>query len=145
MRLPESRQIGEHHYAVMPLPAGMGLRVFAQVMKTAGPALAGIRDLRSLKVGDMASVFGDLIQSIDGDVLVDVCAKLAPMTTFDNGNSLAKVFDLHFQGDYLSLFEWLKFSLEVNYGPLLVGLMARVKAPEGSATPAPSQSKSQDT
>ncbi len=141
MRSPEVRTIGEHTYSVTPLPAGVGLRVFALLMRVGGPALANLKSLAELQSNGLA-ILAHVIENVDGELLVETCAKLAPYTTLDNGQSLVKCFDLHFQGDYLSLFEWLKFSLEVNFGPFFSGLLARVKAPSGSAAVEPQPSRS---
>jgi hypothetical protein len=140
-----TRTIGRHAYNVTQLKAKQGNAVLVRLAKVAGPPLAALfaggdksqadaLDRISLDgLGAALSSFASVLSEADLDWL---CVTFADCTTVETEPGAVKplrgIFDLHFAGAYLDLFEWLAFCLEVNYADFFGALVARAKA----ATPA---------
>lgn len=130
----QSRVIGAATYHVVPLPASKSLKVMARVLKMAAPSFGDVASLR-----EAASAVGTLLSGVaadlDEDAIAFVCAELAAVTQVEREagkrTPLAPIFDEHFRGDIVGLFEWLKFAAEVTYGPL--GEWLRAQAPKPAA------------
>lgn len=119
------KQIGEHTYEVTTLGAKMGLKVGMRLTK----ALARGTELEELKAGGI-TVMGAITKAFahilialpeeDFDFIVSTFAQSTVVVLSDEQRpSLAKMFDLQFAGRYEDFIEWLKFCVEVNYGPLV--------------------------
>jgi tail assembly chaperone len=118
------KQIGEHEYDVAMLPAKLGLKTLARLGKTVGPAFAG----------DLAGA----VRSLDPDEILSLAQVFAEHTCVDLGGGrspqLWQVFDVHFQGKYAALIEWLIFAVETNYADFLSEAGAKVASIEAKAT-----------
>lgn len=127
----QTRRCGEYEYEVTPLPAGKALQVLRRLGKSAAPALAklGETDAKSVDLGKLGEALEELLASLTDDDVAFVNRALAEQTLIVDGDArppLAKQFDEHFRGELGAWAEWLKFSLEVNYGPLVRVLGASV-------------------
>jgi hypothetical protein len=127
----QTRQCGEYEYEVTPLPAGKALQVLRRLGKSVGPAIAkiGEMDAKSLDLGKLGEALEELLTTLSDDDVAFINKTFASATTIVKGDArpeLGSQFDLHFQGALGEWFEWLKFSLEVNYGPLVSALGASV-------------------
>jgi len=134
-REPQQKTINGVLYEVTPLGASKGLQLFTRVARVVGPGLERVTSLEDAS-GAVLAALGTLAENLDADNLEAICRLLADSTMARvNGKELAlgAVFDAHFAGDLGSLFEWLKFGIEVNLGPLLAALGARVRRHVASA------------
>lgn len=129
MREPQSTTIGAWRYSVRPLPAGQGLALMARLSKMLGPGVA------ALVSGDGGGAIGralsGLLERVNPEEVVEIARHLAATTEVSQPGgkvpaSLAEVFDVHFAADYMAMMEWMKFALEVNFGPFVEGLRARL-------------------
>lgn len=126
-----SRTIGDVTYHVVPLAAGAALRVMTRVLKMAAPSFGDVASLR-----EAASAVGTLLsgvaESLDDGAVEYICAELAKVTQVEAApgkrQELAGMFDEHFRGRIVELFEWLRFAAEVTYGPLVEKLRAQATA-----------------
>lgn len=139
MREPVDRDILGTTYRVTPLPAGRGVRVMARIARTLG-LLAG-------KSGDFAkepseaifALVAEAAEHLDPAALDATIRDLVEFSwTVSPGKlvHLKDCWELHFQGDYLALFEWLAFALEVNFAPLLEGLKGKLASAGRAASAA---------
>ena len=129
MREPQRITVGAWVYSVRPLPAGAGLALMARLARMAGPGVAGL--LEGGGGGAIGRALAGLLERVSPDEIVEVARQLAATTEVSQPGgrapaSLAEVFDVHFAGDYLSLVDWLRFALEVNFGPFVAALAARL-------------------
>ena len=143
MREPQQTTIGAWRYTVRPFPTGTGLALMWRLARMLGPALAAlIRGAEGVE-GAIGSSFNALVDRVTPEELTEIARQLAATAdVVQPGGSqpaaLGEVFDLHFAGDYLALFDFLRFALEVNFGPFVEGLRRRAAArkPDAGAAPA---------
>jgi hypothetical protein len=129
MREPQRTTIGAWVYSVRPLPAGAGLALMARLARMAGPGVAGL--LEGGGGGAIGRALAGLLERVSPDEIVEVARQLAGTTEVSQPGGrapaqLSEVFDVHFAGDYLALVDWLRFALEVNFGPFVVALATRL-------------------
>lgn len=136
----QERIIGDVIYHVQPLPAGKALvmsrRLVALIMPVLGEsaAFAGRDKTATVTMADlvgMSRIVDGIIDGMDDAAVMYLYETLAPTTQAQYGGkkvSLEKCFDVHFQGRLLECFLWLKFCLEVNFGPLVARLLKEVEA-----------------
>jgi len=141
----QTKAIGPFEYEVLPLPAGVSIRLMTRVLKMGAPAFAEVSSLR-----DAASAVGTMLAAglaeLDEEIVMFACGELAKVTQIvvDGGArkiALSGVFDEHFRGRVPDLFAWMRFAAEVTYGPLgeaLKGAMGAVPEAAEKPTPAPS-------
>jgi len=137
MREPERKEIDGKVYEVTPMPTSKGLSVMQRMAKAAMPAV--LKAARGETGGELVAV-ADLVESLASDDLPAIAKIFAEHSMVGDGESMVKlsgVFDVHFAGDYLALFEWLTFAAKVNFGPLLDGLKRRAAQRAASAVAAP--------
>lgn len=130
--------IGNNTYKVTALGAIKGRAVFIMLLRLFGATADG------LKKDTLLSALQDLAKNLTDADLTFLCDTFAKVTDVQlpDGRSprLADVFDLHFSENYLEMFEWLAFCLEVNFSSFFRGLAERL-AKDGSAKqPAASRS-----
>lgn len=143
MRTPEKTTIGGLAYEVAPLPAGKAIRAAAALMKMAGPAFGKIAGGGGDPATALTDLLGGLADRIDGPEADALLRTLAEETQAqprggrpDARIQLSTQFDEHFRGDVVGLFEWARFALGVNFGPLFGALTAAAPAAsDGSAAP----------
>lgn len=129
MREPQRTTIAAWVYSVRPLPAGPGLALLARLARMLGPGVAGL-----LEGGGGAAIgraLSQLLERVAPEEVVEIARQLAATTEVSQPGgrapaSLAEVFDVHFAGDYLALVDWLRFALEVNFGPFVAALAGRI-------------------
>lgn len=136
--LPEqSREIGGLVYRVQPLTVRKSLQVMTRVLRMAGPGFGDVAALEDAadKMGALIGAASVLSGELDEAVLLFLCESFAEVSKVDLAPAkvlpLGTQFDDHFRGNLPDLFEWLKFAVEVTYGPLvpwLRGIAAKAKA-----------------
>ena len=137
----QERVIGGVTYKVFQLGALTGRAALVRLVKLMGGALSGDRR-------DVGSIIAKVAESLSESDVAYFCDLFAPQTTVTTapGKSpkLDTIFDLHFAGKYMELFEWLRFCVEVNFGNVFTGLasaVARVSekgtAAQSSESPSP--------
>jgi hypothetical protein len=95
----------------------------------AGPGVAGL--LEGGGGGAIGRALAGLLERVSPEEIVEVARQLAATTEVSQPGGrapaqLSEVFDVHFAGDYLALVDWLRFALEVNFGPFVAALAARL-------------------
>jgi hypothetical protein len=138
MREAQTKDINGRRYAVLPLAAGPGLKLFTKVGRLVGPALEKVTTLGQARTAIFAA-FGMVLERLDENDLDQIARVLAKESKVQGEKGMIPldgVFDEHFRGDMGSLFLWLAFALEVNFGPLWDALGLRRAAPDGSAAAA---------
>lgn len=127
------KRIGDVTYQVTQLPAPSGRRLLVRLYKVLGPAIAAaLRGLpessESLSLGNLqTAAIGDamleLAQTLTEDELDHVCEIFSQHTLFsrepEKWQPLKVEKDLHWSGNFLNMFKWLAFCLEVNYSDFL--------------------------
>lgn len=158
--LPEqSRTIGGLVYTVQALPTRRALQVMTRVLKMAAPGFGDVASLERAAehLGALVGTLTALLGELDEAVLLFLCESFAEVSKVEiaPGRPIAlagPAFDEHFRGKLPDLFEWLRFAVEVTYGPLVPWLKsiaakataeAQAKraadaAKSGPAAPAPS-------
>jgi len=136
----EIRQIDGFEYEVKPLPTGIGTKLLLKFIKLAGPvlgeALSGVGDLNAASAaGGAFRLLADTVKEDDLEYFRTTLGSktriLEPGSVDKNGEPLwialtpAKQ-DTHFAGNYIVLFDWLRFAMEVNYGSFFAELMRRM-------------------
>lgn len=134
----ESREIGGLVYTVMPLPTRKALQVMARVLKMAAPGFGDVASLERAAehMGALVGTLTALLGELDEAVLLFLCESFAEVSRVETapGRRLSlggAQLDEHFRGKLPDLFEWLKFAVEVTYGPLvpwLKSIAAKAKA-----------------
>jgi hypothetical protein len=129
----QSKRCGDFELEVTPLPAGKALQVARRLGKTVAPALTKLSalDTKSIGLEGLGEALQELFNGLSDDDVSFVNKAFAEGTTIIDGDArapLARQFDVHFQGALDAWWEWMRFSLEVNFGPLVKGLGASVGA-----------------
>ena len=120
MLSPKDKVINGRTYSVTPLSAVKGRSLLVKL----GPTLAaGMAALASKDVTAATKIF----ETLDENLLTYVCDTLAPSTqvTVDGRTdplNKTGLQDQLFQANYLEMFQWILFCLEVNYSDFLRGL-----------------------
>jgi GTP-dependent phosphoenolpyruvate carboxykinase len=129
----KTKVIGAHTYTVRTLGAITARGVFVRLVKTVGGALAG---------GTATGALVKVLESVSESDLAYFCDVFAAQTTVAaQGKAgatvqqpLASIFDLHFAGRMLDMFQWLKFSVESNYPDVFLALASAVQREEANVT-----------
>lgn len=125
----KKKRIGAFTYHVTQLDAKSGSRALLRLLKIAGPALeAGEK-------GGETAAGTKLVEMLSEKDFDYFCELLAGQTTVTGGSydedaepALDNLFDQHFASNYLDMFAWLAFALEVNFGSFFVGVVAKLAA-----------------
>ncbi len=134
MREEKTKQIGASTYMVRQLPATQAQRLFVRLSKLVGPAIAELTG--NGKAGIKTAAVHVFAQLNESDV-EDITKQMAKMSEAD-GKPLHLIFDHHFTGKHAELWQWLLFSLEVQYQDffdVLRGLFDDAGAAQASASP----------
>ena len=124
MRGAVDRVIEGTTYRVVPVAAGIGNKVMLRLGKVGAPALFTLLASPKSTAGAFAAAIPGLVRALDlltDDDMDFLCKSFAAETQFGDGSKmrpLAAAFDEHFRGNYAAMFQWLRFSMEVNFGPL---------------------------
>lgn len=134
----ESREIGGLVYTVQALPTRRALQVMTRVLKMAAPGFGDVASLERAAehMGALVGTLTSLMGELDENVLLFLCESFAEVSRVEisPGKRLAlggAQIDEHFRGKLPELFEWLRFAVEVTYGPLvpwLKSIAAKAKA-----------------
>jgi hypothetical protein len=130
----QQKAIGNAVYVVTPLPAGAALKMAARIARIIAPVISEVSSMTEVK-GALGSALVDLIEALDDATVEYLYTTLAPSTRVMIGGAsldLGAVFDEHFRGRVLECMEWLKFSLEVNFAPLVESLLKEASAEEAT-------------
>lgn len=123
----QMRRCGEHEYEVTPLPAGKALQALRRLGRAVGPAAAqlGALDSKNAALDALGKALEIAFDGLSDDDVAFLNRTFAEATAIVDGDGrapLARQFDVHFQGALDEWWEWMRFSLEVNFGPLLKAL-----------------------
>lgn len=113
-----SKIINSNEYKVTQLPATKGSMVFVRLIRAFGPTLAAL----SGEGFNLAAALETLKEN-DIEALCKEFRKYSYVN--DKYLDLNEVFDFHFAGKYLEMFQWLLFCLEVNYADFLDAIKAK--------------------
>jgi len=138
LELVDVQAVGGDHAPAGDPAIHAHLRFLAEALAAnAGPGQAAELD-------DFAEHFDDRMRAAQ-EVLGDVLEQLEDATAFEAESQfgdgakmlpLGPAFDEHFRGSYVALFQWFRFCMEVNFGPLWTwgkGLIPAAPDTEGSA------------
>jgi len=128
----KTKSIGGKNYEVYELGAKKGRQVLTRLLRHLGPAVGAMGDTKGDAEAKTLAGLGKLVESLteaDVDYFCDTFAAVTSVEMEGRMPLLSDVFDLHFKADYLNMFKWLAFCLQVNFGSFLAGL----GGPEGLA------------
>ena len=126
----QMKQIGGRHYRVTQLGAAKGTKLMVRLFKLLGPPvsqfLSGVaKDGKAVNIADIqmesvSEAVMELSQLITEDEMEHVISTLSRVTQVsDDGKqgwgSLDEIRELIWAGNYIEMFKWLAFALEVNY------------------------------
>lgn len=138
-----SKAIGNHTYRVRQLGAGEGRKALIRLVKILGPVFAPLLEgsgkvgagwsFLETKASDVGRAFEVLAERLSDQDLDYFCATFGVCTELEWPDGRAKPLtlqeqELHFAGDYLAMFKWLAFCLEVNYSGFFQSSSALVGA-----------------
>lgn len=136
-------EVGDYRYRITKLTAGVGKQGLVRLMRVVGAGLEalpnGVSDVESLEDSDTIKIAGRVIQGLevqDVDYFCDVFkGSTVILLDDDKEPKLSSVFDLHFAGRYMEMFQWLGACLMFNYGDFLEGIrvMMRSRKRQGNA------------
>ncbi len=138
MRPPQTKEISGTKYTVTPLATSAGLKMLTLLLRVLGPSVKDIKSFGDMKTAVLAGIgsLAERLEDVDVQTIVHTLAGSTKVGTDPNKQPLlSAVFELHFAGDYLPLFQWLAFALEVNFGSFFRELVAKgeiAEAPAGS-------------
>lgn len=124
-----SKQIGEFTYEVTTLGAKLADRMLLKLGKSVGPVFLAAAGAESLRADSFSALSED-----DYDWVVEKLARATDVQMGDKAPSLWSIYDLHFAGKPVEKLEWLRFAVEVNFGPFFLAIMARVAAKKAADT-----------
>lgn len=112
-------EIAGTRYEVTQLGVKAGQRVIRRLAKVVLPLM-----VMAQEGGKGLSDIGGLLDHLsdeDVDYLCDTFAATTKMRAAAGGEltPLTKVYEVHFAGKYIELFQWLRFCVEVNFGSFL--------------------------
>ncbi len=143
----KTTRIGAHSYKVTQLDAVVGRRVFTRLFKIAGPALAKLENGIDEKA--LGAALTELVTRLEPADVDHFCDTFAEVTEVSGGKytkaapQLDTVFSVHFAANYLEMFQWLAFCLQVNFSSFFVGIgqlfgqLAAARAASSSISPTP--------
>jgi len=141
-REAQDRAIEGTTYRVKPIAAGIGMKVQLRLAKVGAPALLTLLASPPAAKGAWFAALPSIVRMFDllSEEDVDyLCKSFANESQFGDGAKmlpLGPAFDEHFRGSYVALFQWFRFCMEVNFGPLWTwgkGLIPAAPDTEGSA------------
>lgn len=122
-REPQTREINGHTYTVQMLDGSDSWKLLLKLTKMLGPSLGklvgsgsinAIMDMDIGKSGIVAEAIDAFVTNVSEKELGEVIEKFKKNTLVDN-KPLAPVFELHFQGDAITIMKWLVFALQAQY------------------------------
>lgn len=145
----QRRTIGDFEYEIPPLPTSRFLTALTRLGKALGPGLEGLLDgpaappanapedpatpAAATGVGKaLASVFSNLRENELETFLKDLAFGSLAHARDGKVISLTIVFLTHFDGRPVDLFQWTRFAIEVNFGPLF-GALGSIALPGASS------------
>lgn len=137
-------------YTIYMLPPKVAMDLLVDVSKVVGPSLGALLDAAESK-GNGGSVLdlditsptisnalGALLERVDKKTLRSMIDQLVPVSMAD-GVKLEGAFDIHFRGRLGSMFKWLFFALQTQFGDFIDALVgATGQGAEMTAAPSPS-------
>lgn len=157
----ETKAIDGINYKVTQLPFGKGKQLLVRIFKLLGPAVGQaiggvdaakptIADIKTAAIGAALGEIAGRLSQQDLDFAIDMLAEYTEVQqpNGDDGGErwtrLKQDMEFHFAGEYVRMFAWLAFALQVNYLGFLNGrgglsaVLAQIKARMPSRSPAPS-------
>ena len=123
----QERVIDGVTYSVYMLPPKTAMDLLVDIGKVVGPSVGTLVDAASSKGGAAAllemsvtseffsKAASELFERMDKSVLRSVIDQLAKVSMAD-GVKLESTLDIHFRGKLGTMFKWLAFALQVQFG-----------------------------
>lgn len=127
MRQEVRKSVNGKDYVFYQFGASEGLKVWLRILKIIGTpigalaskATSGIKtEVRELGIDKAVEM---LCQNMEADEVLILIKDVLSQVTYD-GKRLNDIFDVHFAGAYMQIFDVLYVSLEVNYKDFLLGI-----------------------
>lgn len=127
MRQEVRKSVNGKDYIFYQFGASEGLKVWFRILKIIGTpigaiaskATSGIKtEVRELGIDKAVEM---LCQNIEADEVLILIKDILSQVTHD-GKRLSDIFDVHFAGAYMQIFDVLYVALEVNYKDFLLGI-----------------------
>lgn len=135
-------------YEVTPLPFGIGRRALSRFVAIAAPVIGSVMERTSTGSIEkaVASALPVLATSLTDDELSYFAKTFGNASRYQDGDRMVPLLEAqqeaHFSGRYTAFFEWLAFSVEVNFSPFFRDLIEIAKkAKSGLASQTASSSK----
>jgi hypothetical protein len=129
-----SRRIGDCEYHTRLLSTSEGLPINVLLLRVLGPSLAELAGNATEGLADaswsaMAAAIKEVAVRLDTEDLQTLCKVFAATTIvhLPDGKkpAMADVFDAHFAGKYMRMYQWLAFCVEVNFADFFEVLQAK--------------------
>lgn len=127
---PKTKSIGTSDYTVEPHGAIKGRALLLRLVKVVGPSLTAVSQ------DSIPDAIKSLLGGLTEEDLTFFCEEFSKktMVTVDGGElQLSKIFDVHFQDNYLDMVQWLAFCVEANFSSFFRGAGALVSKAAASA------------
>jgi hypothetical protein len=125
----QSKEIGGILYEVTPLPFGVGQKALVRLVKLASPVLSALLAEGGNKALAGAAAIKQLPGVLTEEDLAYFAKTFGTASKYQNDNAMIPLVvqnqELHFAGRYSEFFDWIAFSIEVNYGSFFGDLMRR--------------------
>jgi hypothetical protein len=127
MRQEVRKSVNGKDYIFYQFGASEGLKVWFRILKIIGTpigalaskATSGIKtDVREIGIDKAVEM---LCQNIEADEVLTLIKDVLSQVTYE-WKRLNDIFDVHFAGNYMQIFDVLYVSLEVNYKDFLLGI-----------------------
>jgi hypothetical protein len=136
--IPEEKTIGDVTYKVTPLVATKGRKVFLRLLKAVSPAISSFGGFNSENIDSVLGAIGAALRQMDVseedfEYFIQTFTSTTRLVMPDGREpKLEDVFDTHFAQSYGTMFKWLYFCLEVNFGsiPKELGIEIKKNAPK---------------
>jgi hypothetical protein len=121
----QQKMIDGFTYEVRPLQAGIGRKALLRFIKLAGPVIAAATESGKSMTEAATSALSVLSTTLDDKDVDYFVGLFGPHTRFceegqESGDRWAQLNvaaqEMHFSARYMAMFDWLKFSMEVNFG-----------------------------
>lgn len=146
MQNQQTRQIGDHEYTVLQLPAITALKLLTRIGKGVGPALGELakalssqqgKSLQDMDIGAVGAGMAALLAGLEGDELLAILTTLYSTTSYTEFDPKAgqprkyelanpSVVNAHFQGKVTRMLQVAAFALEANYADFFDGLRGQL-------------------
>ena len=132
MRQELKQNVGGKDYIFYQFGASEGLKVWLRILKVIGTPIGALvgkvvntgtkSDIKELGLDRAVEL---LCSNLDADDTLQLIKDILNQVTFE-GKRVSEIFDVHFAGSYMQIFNVLYVALEVNYKDFLLGIAEKV-------------------